>query len=158
MLACTPDSLGFSNVPAISLESVAVLRDLDGNDSIVQMTISYQDGDGDIGLTSADTAAPYDIGSPYAHNLPITYLVKNSSDNFVPLRKSNGDLYGNEHERIPVITPTGKYKSISGTLQVNLPANPISLKPENLKLELKLIDRALNVSNTVITEELLLKH
>jgi hypothetical protein len=122
------------------------------------VTIYYQDGDGDIGLTGADTSAPYDLGSPYSHNLPVTYLVKNSVDSFVQLRKSNGDLYGNQHERIPVITPTGKYKSISGTLQVNLPANPISLEPKTIILEIKLIDRALNVSNTVTTEVIQLKH
>jgi len=155
---CAPDSLGFSDVPAISLESVAVLSDLEGKDSIIQVTINYQDGDGDIGLMNADTASPYNLGSPYAHNLPITYLVKNSADSFVELRKPNGDLYGNQHERIPVITPEGKYKSISGTLQANLPANPISLNPKTVKLEIKLIDRALNISNTVTTEELQLKH
>lgn len=158
LVACTPDSLGFSHVPAISMESVTVLSDLEGNDSIIQVTIYYQDGDGDIGLTGADTSAPYDVGSLYSHNFPVTYLVENSVDSFVQLRKSNGDLYGNQHERIPVITPTGKYKSISGTLQVNLPANPISLKPKIIKLEMKLIDRALNVSNTVTTEVIQLKH
>jgi hypothetical protein len=158
LVACTPDSLGFSDVPTISMESVIVLRDIEGNDSIIQVTVYYQDGDGDIGLTSADTSAPYDLGSLYSHNFPVTYLVKNNVDSFVQLRKSNGDLYGNQHERIPVITPTGKYKSISGTLQVNLPANPISLKPKIIKLEMKLIDRALNVSNTLITEEIQLKH
>ena len=158
MLACKPDSLGFSNVPEIALESVEVLSDLDGNDSIIQVSLSYQDGDGDIGLTSADTASPFNLGSLYSHNLPVTYLVKNANDSFLPLRKRNGDVYGNEHERIPVITPTGKYKAISGSLLVNLPANPISLRPEFLKLELRLIDRSLNISNTITTEVLELKH
>jgi hypothetical protein len=157
-VACTPDSLGFSDVPAISLESVSVLRDLEGNDSIIRMAIYFQDGDGDIGLTGADTSAPYDLGSPYSHNFPVTYLVENDLDSFVQLRKTNGDLYGNQHERIPVITPSGKYKSISGILQVNLPANPISLEPKIVKLEMKLIDRALNMSNTVTTEVIQLKH
>jgi hypothetical protein len=146
LVACTPDSLGFSDVPAISMESVTVLSDLEGNDSIIQVTIYYQDGDGDIGLTGADTSAPYDLGSPYSHNFPVTYLVENNRDSFVQLRKSNGDLYGNQHERI------------SGRLQVNLPANPISLEPKIVKLEMKLIDRALNMSNTVTTEVIQLKH
>jgi hypothetical protein len=158
LFGCSPENLGFSDVPFISLESVAVLSDLQGKDSIIQVTIYYQDGDGDIGLSSEDNSAPFNQGSPYSHNLPVTYLVKNSVDSFVQLRKSNGELYGNQHERIPVITPTGKYKSISGTLQINLPANPISLDPEIVKLEIKLIDRALNVSNTLTTEVLQLNH
>jgi hypothetical protein len=57
-----------------------------------------------------------------------------------------------------VLTPTSKYKAISGDLIVNLTANPIGLRPEKVILETKLLDRELNVSNTVATSVIDLTH
>jgi hypothetical protein len=65
----------------------------------------------------------------------------------------------NQHERIPVLTPPGKYKSISGTIQVKLTADPVtSDKPDSVKLSVVLIDRALHVSNRIQTKLIQLKH
>ncbi len=158
-MGCKPDSLGYSNIPEIGLVKLQLLKNQNNKDSIIQLTISYQDGDGDIGLTDSDTAAPYNIGSPYAHNLPITYMVLGANGEFEELvNKSTGRPYGNNHARIPVITPTGKYKVIDGTMVVNLPANPAAQNPDKVFLELRLIDRALNVSNQIRTEVIDLTH
>lgn len=158
-MGCKPESLDYSNVPEIGLVDVDLMKNLEGKDSIIQLTISYQDGDGDIGLTDADTAAPYNVGSLYAHNLPITFMVEDTSGEYVELvNKTTGRPYGNNHARIPVITPTGKYKAVRGTMIINLTANPAAQNPDKVFLELKLIDRALNVSNQVRTEVINLTH
>jgi hypothetical protein len=56
------------------------------------------------------------------------------------------------------LTPPGKHKSISGFLTINLAANPLFLDPKTVKFEISLMDRALNMSNTVYTEVLNLTH
>ena len=78
--------MSFSNVPKISLNEVSLLQDTIGKDSLIVLVIGFQDGDGDIGLTGRDTAAPFNFGSPYFHNLPVTYLVANTSGTFVELK------------------------------------------------------------------------
>jgi len=156
--SCKPDDVSFSNVPEISLNEVALLQDTLGNDSLIVLVIGFQDGDGDIGLTGSDTAPPFNFGSPYFHNLPVTYLVTDASGAFVELKDQSGAPYGNQHERIPILTPSGKYKAIQGNISIKLSANPLLSKPDSLKLKISLIDRALNVSNTIHTETILLKH
>ena len=156
--SCKSDEVSFSNVPEISLNEVSLLQDTLGNDSLIVLVIGFQDGDGDIGLTSSDTAAPFNFGSAYFHNLPVTYLVVDASGAFIELKDQLGAPYGNQHERIPVLTPAGKYKAIKGNISIKLSANPLLSKPDSLKLKIALIDRALNVSNTIQTETIRLKH
>ena len=157
--ACKSDAPQFSNVPLIELESVEQLKDITGKDSVIKITLYYEDGDGDIGLTEADTSAPFNFGSPYFHNLPVTYLVDNGNGEYIEFINPSTNLpYGNQHERIPYLTPTGKFKSISGTIDVFVGANPALAKPDKLKFDIKLMDRDLNVSNTVTTEVIDLTH
>lgn len=159
LFGCKPESLGYSNTPQIDLLQLTLLKNRSQKDSIIQLEIAYQDGDGDIGLSDTDTLAPFNIGSPFAHNLPITFMVENDSGEFVELRNERtGRPYGNNHERIPLITPTGKYKSIDGTMLVNLTANPAAQNPTRVFLEIQLIDRALNISNKIQTEVINLTH
>ena len=156
---CKPESLELSVIPEIGLLELNVLKNIEEKDSVIQLVISYQDGDGNIGLTDADTLPPYDLGSPFSHNLPVTFMVGDGAGGFTELVNSRtGKLYGNNHARVPIITPTGKYKSITGEMTINLTANPASENPKELFIELQLIDRALNVSNKIITEVINLTH
>jgi len=159
ILACEPDPIGFGPLPEIQLRQVDLLKNRDGKDSVIQVTLYFQDGDGDIGLSETDTASPFNFGSIYFHNLPVTYLVPDSIGEYGELiNPNNNQPYGNQHERVPVLTSTGKYKAISGDLIVNFTANPLGLRPEKVILEMKLLDRELNVSNTVITSAINLTH
>ena len=159
LVSCKPDEATFDLIPQIELLSTSFIKDILGKDSIIRLEIGYQDGDGDIGLTESDTAPPFNFGNPFYHNLPVTYLVENSMGEYEELvDPNNSKPYGNQHERIPNLTPNGKYKAIQGTLYISLTADPALLKPEKLKLEINVIDRALNVSNTVITDIIELEH
>ncbi len=156
---CQPEAVSFSNIPEIELRSVTQVKDVDGKDSVITLELKYQDGDGDIGLTEADTAAPFNFGSPFYHNLPVTYMVENSNGEYEELLKPGTDIpYGNQHERIPNLTPPGKYKAIEGVLEIDLLANPENTRPKRLKLEIKMMDRSLNISNTLKTPLIELKH
>ena len=157
--ACKPEIVGYSNVPEIGLIDVNIIKNVLATDSVIQLVISYKDGDGDVGLADSDTAAPYNLGSLYAHNLPVTFMVEDASGEFVELVNArDGRKYGNNHSRVPVITPTGKYKAISGEMTINLTANPAAQNPLRIYLVIQLIDRALNMSNKVRTEVINLKH
>jgi hypothetical protein len=159
LYACKPEEAAYDVVPAIQLLSTQLVQTEAGTDSLILLTLSYTDGDGDVGLTDADTAAPFNFGSPFFHNLPVTYLVPNASGDYMELQDGNGEPYGNQHERIPVLTPPGKYKSISGTIQVKLTADPVtSNKPDSVMFSVALIDRALHVSNRIQTKVIQLKH
>ncbi|MDG2454594.1 MAG: hypothetical protein P8N47_02180 [Bacteroidia bacterium] len=156
---CEPEIMEYSDVPEIELMDVNVIQNVLLKDSIIQLTISFRDGDGDIGLTDADTTAPFNAGSPYAHNLPITFLVEGTNGEFKELiNATTGRLYGNNHSRVPVITPTGKHKSITGEMVVKVTANPAAQNPTRVYLEIQLIDRALNTSNKIRTEVINLTH
>ena len=159
MSSCAPSENQFTIEPKIELESVIQHKDVLGKDSVIQLNINYSDADGDIGLSDSDTFPPFNFSSEFYHNLPIKFLVKDSSGDFNELiNPSSNEFYGNQHERIPNLTPPGKYKSISGVLSVNLASNPLFTEPQSVKLEISLMDRALNMSNTVYTEVLNLTH
>ncbi len=145
-------------MPAIALESLEVITHPKGYDSIIELVISYADGDGDIGLGAEDKDPPFNYGSPFYHNLPVTYLVANSSGIYDEFKDNNGEPYGNQHERVPVLTPAGKYKAITGNITLKLIANPANTKLDSMKLRIALIDRALNVSNVIETQVIHLKH
>lgn len=145
-------------IPFIELEEINVIKNSANKDSIIEISLYFEDGDGDIGLSESDTIPPFDFGSPYFHNLPVTYLVERSGSFEELINPTNGNPYGNNHQRIPVLTPTGKNKTISGILTVKLAANPLNTKPERVKFEIRLIDRKLNISNMIETEPLDLSH
>lgn len=135
-----------------------MLKNTSNKDSIIELLIYFEDGDGDIGLSEADTTPPFNFGSPFFHNLPIKYLVDDGGDFKELINPTNGNPYGNNHQRVPVLTPAGKNKTISGTINVKLAANPLNTKPQRVKFEIRLMDRQLNMSNTITTEPLSLVH
>ena len=157
--ACNPEVVPDSTIPEIELRSVEIIDNVAGKDSVITVELFYSDGDGDIGLTDSDTAPQFNFGSPFFHNLPVTYLVENSMGEYEELKKpGSNEPYRNEHERVPNLTPEGKFKAIEGVLYVDLLANPQNTRPEKLKLEINLIDRDLNISNQVTTPIMILEH
>mgnify|MGYP001567384653 CR=1 FL=1 len=157
--SCGKKAINLSKTPKIEFESIDLIKDANGKDSIIELAIYFEDGDGDIGLTDTDTAAPFNYGSPYFHNMPIKYLVKDGSGNYTELiNPIDMEPYGNKHQRVPVLTPTSKHKLITGTLRVFLNANPLNTKPADAKFEIRLMDRNLNISNTVTTPSVQLSH
>ncbi len=122
------------------------------------VNLHYTDGDGDIGLEPSDTFGDFAYGKPYFHNLKVWMLEKKAGqwrklqNPFVP-----GDSL-NFNERIATITPKGRYKWIEGDLELKIPAEPLTLKPDTVKIQVQLIDRAKRHSQWIETEEFVLKH
>lgn len=109
------------------------------------VTISFTDGDGDVGLDASDNAAPFDVSSPYYHNLFISYdTLRDGAWGPVGLALPL-------HYRIPRITPTGQNKALEGEIAVAIKPWPIPLGVpyDTVRFHVRMVDRALHESNTV---------
>lgn len=137
-------------VPQITYKSYGVMSDVSGYDSIAVLTISYTDGDGDIGLYDYDTV------EPYKYNYFIKFLEKhNGSFQEVQL----ADTAFTFNSRIPILTPEGKNKNIRGDISMFLEMYYayMALKSDTISFEVYIQDRALNRSNVLQTPVYLVK-
>jgi hypothetical protein len=85
--------------PVITFKEFGVLKSIDNYDSIGRLTISYTDGDGDIGLYDTDTV------EPYRYNFFLKFLYRKNGE-MVELIPADTTLGFNA--RIPILTPTGR--------------------------------------------------
>lgn len=159
LFACRPDKNKFSEVPFLQIKGAYVYNNGFDKDSFIELVMHYRDGDGDIGLDPGDTVPPFHYGGSAFYNLKIWMLQKVNGKWIKPINPlSNPPDTLNFHERIPRITPTGRAKWIEGDLSVKIPAEPFGLKPDTIKLQVLLMDRKLQNSGLLESEELVLKH
>jgi hypothetical protein len=113
-----------------------------------ELTISFTDGDGDIGLGQGDTLAPYNPGSEWYHNFFVDYY-----------KMVNGEWVMQDfplplYYRIPVITPTGQNKALQGdiTVEISTLVLPADTTVDFVRFSIHIADRALHESNTVYSD------
>ncbi|MDR2979911.1 MAG: hypothetical protein LBV02_05690 [Bacteroidales bacterium] len=112
------------------------------------LSFTFTDGDGDVGLSEADTMSPFDRNSEYHYNLYIFYYEKQHGE-FVKIETSQP-----LHTRIPMLsnyTP----ESIEVKFSIDLDLNPFS-EFDTIQLEFFIYDRELHKSNVIVTPELVL--
>jgi hypothetical protein len=128
----------FSPVPAITFKEFIHYTNASGSVDSLKAVISFTDGDGDIGLKDTETEPPYE------ENLFIGFYEKKSG-NFIlsPNRITN---------RIPYLVPQGRSKSLRGDIAIKLPL-PLDVVNDTIRLDIYLLDRALNKSNVITTPE-----
>lgn len=107
------------------------------------LSISYRDGDGDIGLEQSDTLAPYHFTGEYHYNL-IIKLFERQNGVFVEMPYAF-------NYRIPPLIPKDQKKSIKGIIENELPIYDPNSSFDTIRFTVKVIDRALNISNEVTT-------
>ena len=139
----------FPNEPSIEFVSF----EAQGDSGII--VISFTDGDGDIGLKTSDTAAPYNDSSYYYYNLYFDYYEIMDGDTV----RGTADPAGNNFPtadpislafRVEDITPIGQNKALKGLISTTLEPryfNANSNTNDSIIYKIVLIDRALNVSN-----------
>ena len=137
--------------PEITFKELVKNTNTQGLDESADLTITFTDGDGDIGLDDADTLPPYDPSSIYYYDFYIKYFIKHSG-NFegVPLLIP-------ANQRIPRIFSEGKDKSLSGDIIMHLDFIGFQFNNDTLRFEAFIYDRALHKSNTITTSEVILK-
>lgn len=140
----------FPVIPQIGYEGFAGVFDTGAYPVQGILTISFQDGDGNIGLNSRDTLFPYQKDGPYYYNYVIKYFEKRDTG------WAELVLDPPLSSRIPVLNPDYPGKAIKGIIVDTLPMNP---KPDydTIRFELYIYDRTLNKSNTIITPTYVLK-
>jgi hypothetical protein len=144
----------YPDEPVITYKSFEVFED----SAII--TIEFTDGDGDIGLGTGDTLGDFAPGSFFYSNAYLEYYefmngewVKGTADpggNNFPT--ADTIVFSN---RLPNITPIGQNKALKGDIKLTLEPNyynPFSNFNDSIKYKIVLIDRALNISNTIETE------
>jgi hypothetical protein len=114
-----------------------------GADS-AQLIISFTDGDGDIGLTQADTA------EPFLFNFYTTYYQKKNgvfSEKILPIPLNF---------RIPLLNTGKKSKSLEGDILITFlkPYFAPTTTSDTIKYKVYIKDRAQNESNRVETNEI----
>lgn len=137
-------------IPQIEYGSFATAMDISGKDSLGAVTISYTDGDGDIGLFSWDTIEP----RKYNYYLKFMQVINKQLVEVKPI-----DSTVTFNARIPILTPAGRNKNIKGEITMNLElyfARNL-LKSDSVAFEIYIKDRALHSSNVVKSPLYILK-
>jgi len=130
--------------PHIEFGGFATAKDVSGKDSLGAITISYTDGDGNIGLFAWDTVEP----RKYNFYLKFLQYVNNELVEVIPV-----DTSVNFNARIPLLTPAGRNKNIKGDITMYLElyfARQILLS-DTIAFQIFIKDRDLNISNVVET-------
>lgn len=119
------------------------------------LSFSFTDGDGDIGLNDDELDPPYDSSSAYYYNLYIDYYEKDDALGWQQGIDLAGDPISFEY-RVERIEVKGKQRGMKGIIEVAMSdfQNPFSDQNDTIKFSIRLIDRALNVSNVIETAEI----
>lgn len=153
--------------PIITFKDFVILKNSQGLDESGKLTISFTDGDGDIGLRAGDTIAPYDTCSIYQFNFFIKIFEKRNGvfRQFVFKKNFNPcvfqDLYqvcnpvfstlldSTYNATLKDITPEGKSKALNGDLELDIPFLIPCVTSDTIKFQIQIVDRALRWSNMV---------
>ncbi len=141
----------YPDTPHIEFKSFSKIQNATIYDDKGIVTLSFTDGNGDIGLAMGDTFSPYSPGSPYYYNFFIQYFERQMG----VWTKVEPPLPFNA--RIPLINPSGKEMPLSGDLQMEIYINNPLSTYDTIRFELYILDRALNQSNSITTPEIIVK-
>lgn len=137
---------------AFPVEPKIAFKSLDVYTDSASLSITFTDGDGDVGLDPGDTLPPFQPSGAWFNNFLVDYYKRVDGvweqEHFVlPL-----------HYRVPNLTPSGNNKALDGTITVALqwPIVPGS-EGDSIRLDVRLVDRALHVSNTVSSPTVLVR-
>ncbi len=125
------------------------------------LSVSYTDGDGDMGLEQSDTLFPYQPGGDYYFNLLIRYFeMDHGQFKEIPLVSWNNTTQQYDtlsfNARMPLFLPKEKQQAIKGIISDTLFLfNPLALS-DTIQFKVKIIDRALHTSNEVTTPPIVL--
>jgi hypothetical protein len=116
-------------------------------DSLGFVKFSFTDGDGDLGLGDSDNESPFALGDPYYFNLFVRYFERQNGT-FVEVIPP-----GIINVRFERLTSEGGNGSLQGEMNVGIRASGIS-PFDTVRYEMYIVDRALNHSDTIMTEPL----
>lgn len=118
------------------------------------LVFSFKDGDGDIGLTNADTIPAYDpVTNPFYYNLYV-YYYQAVNGVFEPyILPFSGDTLINKF-RVQYLTPDGRHKAIRGDIETQVPLVDRNFDPstnDTIQFRFFIYDRLKHQSNIIQT-------
>ncbi|MGF1534373.1 MAG: hypothetical protein ACFCUI_11775 [Bernardetiaceae bacterium] len=151
----------YSNVPFIRFNDIANVPGSINNLDSVRLTIDFQDGDGDLGLSpsnSRDTLPPFQSLNP--DGTPNKF----SNNIFVEIEVLRGDVFEkinlldnqNFNGRFPPLNTLGRPTPLEGTIRYTLGifygvfGSPLKAG-DQIRLIVQIADRSLNESNPIET-------
>jgi hypothetical protein len=147
-----------SEIPEINFESVTLYKNRSGKDSMIILTLNYKDGDGDVGLSEADSLPPFNFGNAGFYNLLVGYKVKKNAIWQNIIIPGGADTL-NFNQRFQRLNTTNKNKTVTGTIDLRIPASPYpGIFPDTIKLISQMVDRKLHKSNITGSSAINLKH
>ena len=148
----------YSDTPEIKYESISKLLIFDetllGYIDSVSITVSFKDGDGNLGLDNSDIEGSEIYVDEYIFNYYIdVYKKENDTWEFVDF-EAIGESYF--HSRFPRLLPEGA-SPIDGDLNLGLILTPSSLlqATDSIRFEIDIVDRDLNRSNKITTDAII---
>jgi hypothetical protein len=155
----------FSKIPEITFNNIVKYHQtktatITSGDSI-NITINFQDGDGDLGLDAKDTVPPYFVDhkkTAVYNNLNISMYTRKNNQWVKLVFNSKLDL----NAQFPRFQSGNKKSPLKGTMDYNFiipdftPNNFPIKKNDTIKFDINILDRALNKSNTITTPSLVL--
>jgi hypothetical protein len=143
---------GYSIIPDIQFQGYSLLSDASGIDTTLILTLSFTDGDGDIGLSQSDTLPPFNIKSQYYYDFFTDFYERQYG--ILTLKHLNPPY----NFRLPLITIMGSNKNIKGTILVNysFTKNGYTSKFDTIALQVYIVDRDLHKSNVIMTPDIIL--
>lgn len=139
----------YSEVPYIEFVRLDKVDNGTGKDDQANLVVYFHDGDGDIGLTSSDTTGAFSRDSVYYYNFFIDYYEKQHGQWVLV------DLPTPLHARLPYLSDNIP-ESIEGEITILTFINNYFSTFDTIKLQCKLVDRALHESNTIETPEIII--
>lgn len=155
----------YPETPSIEYKSYRFLSTQAGIDSLLILTFSFKDGDGDLGLSQGDTLAPFNAVidstgksiNPYYNNIHFEYQEKYQGVfNYVtnPFNVYDTLTYAYRFESI---TPDGRHKAIRGDIEVTIGPSYYPNAQDTTFYRFYIYDRALHKSNIVETPSIVWK-
>lgn len=116
--------------------------------------IGFTDGDGNLGLAESDTLGQFAKGSKYYYNFFLDFFIKENGA-FVPYQFPDSSF--TFHSRIPRVHESEEPKAVRGEIDIEINTEIMAavLKGDTIKLQAFIVDRALNESNTVESNEII---
>lgn len=147
----------YSTTPEISFESIRLKHDVSTTQPIdsVFITIRFQDGDGDLGLSSTESATgPYAYPSRFNNNFFVEpYLLSNGvPTSLVKLGRTTTGAYNSRFEHIAT-TSDSRSAPIKGVLTrvYAIAYRTLYLPGEEAQFTVSIADRAMHESNVITT-------
>lgn len=142
-IGCLPD-------PAFPLEPTLTFKSLSTReDGTATLTLAFTDGDGNVGLTQADTLPPFCQTCEHHYNLVGQY------EEWVDSGWRSPTLLVPYAYRVPVAEPTGSSPALDGTIEVELTSWYLTgTGADSVRFQWTLWDRDLNPSNGASTGSL----